>query len=63
MSFNLRDAVRVQVIEGNALQWRDGMIVGRTLEERPRYDVRFADGTVAWNVTGETVRAKDRAAA
>ena len=49
-SFNLKDAVSVAMQEDQGSAWKAGIVTGRTLEQNPRYDVRFADGTVELNI-------------
>ena len=42
--FNLLTPVKVRVLSGSFLEWKRGVLVGRTFESEPRYDVRLADG-------------------
>lgn len=48
--------VQAQVSRGEQAVWRTGVICGRTLEDNPRYDVRFADGSIAWNLPADRLR-------
>ena len=41
--FNLL-TVNVRVLSGSSLEWKHGVLIGRTFESEPRYDVRVADG-------------------
>lgn len=47
----LQAPVIARTLEGN----RRGVVVARTVEQRPRYDVRFEDGTLLINVGAEYV--------
>jgi hypothetical protein len=56
--FALRAEVRALIGSGPGAVWQEGIVTGRTLEERPRYDVRLADGSIIWNLPAEYL--KDR---
>ena len=48
--FNLKDPVSVAMQEEPGTAWKAGIVTGRTLEQNPRYDVRFTDGTLELNI-------------
>lgn len=41
---DLLTPVRVGIPKGNAVEWKHGVLVGRTIECQPRYDVRLDEG-------------------
>jgi hypothetical protein len=55
--------VEVQALIGSKPEavWQNGIITGRTLEERPRYDVRLADGSIVWNLPANHLKVRTRA--
>jgi len=38
--------VKVGILAGNIVEWKQAVLVGRTIESEPRYDVRLPDGTL-----------------
>ncbi len=61
--FALRAEVEALITSKPGAVWRDGIIAGRTLEETPRYDVRFADGSIVWNLPANHLRPRKNIAA
>ena len=41
---DLNTSVRVGIPNGNVVEWKPAVLVGRTIESEPRYDVRLNDG-------------------
>ncbi len=54
--FTLMEAVRVVVQDRHGYVWKDGIVVGRTLEQNARYEIRYADGTAERNVTADRMQ-------
>jgi hypothetical protein len=63
LTFALRAEVQALITSKPRTVWRDGIITGRTLEETPRYDVRFADGSIIWNLPANHLRPRKNRAA
>lgn len=57
--FNLKDAVTVAIHDGHGATWKAGIVTGRTLEQNPRYDVRFTDGTVELNIAASRIQPRE----
>lgn len=41
---DLLTPVKVGIPAGNVVEWKDAVLVGRTICERPTYDVRLIEG-------------------
>jgi hypothetical protein len=41
---DLLTPVKVGIPAGNIVEWKPAVLVGRTIESEPRYDVRLNDG-------------------
>lgn len=41
---DLLSPVKVGVPAGNAIEWKAAVLIGRTIESEPRYDVRLVEG-------------------
>jgi hypothetical protein len=41
---DLLTPVKVGIPAGNVVEWKAAVLIGRTIECQPRYDVRLADG-------------------
>jgi hypothetical protein len=41
---DLLTPVRVGIPEGNVVQWKPAVLIGRTICEKPTYDVRLESG-------------------
>ena len=54
--FTLMEAVRVAVQDRHGYVWKDGIVVGRTLEQNARYEIRYSDGTAERNVTADRMQ-------
>jgi hypothetical protein len=52
----LQSEIEAKVEAGGVLSWIRGRLIGRTLEEHPRYDVSLADGRMVPNLQAEYVR-------
>lgn len=63
LTFALRAEVQALITSKSGTVWHDGIITGRTLEERPRYDVRMADGSILWNLPANHLRTRKEAVA
>ena len=53
---DLSSPVEVALIENNALRWRPAVVVGRTMEQNPRYDVRLADGAIKSDIPATLIK-------
>lgn len=56
--FTLMEAVRVVVQDPHGYVWKDGIVVGRTLEQNARYEIRYSDGTAERNVTADRMQSR-----
>lgn len=55
--FTLMEAVKVVVQDDRyGAVWRDGIVVGRTLEQNARYEIRYTDGSAERNVTADRMQ-------
>jgi hypothetical protein len=61
--FALRAEVQALIRSRPEAVWQDGIITGRTLEEKPRYDVRLTDGSIIWNLPTDYLRVREVSAA
>lgn len=41
---DLLTPVKVGIPAGNVVEWKPAVLIGRTIECQPRYDVRLAEG-------------------
>jgi hypothetical protein len=41
---DLMTPVKVGIPAGNVIEWKPAVLVGRTIESQPRYDVRLIEG-------------------
>jgi hypothetical protein len=41
---DLLTPVKVGIPAGNVVEWKQAVLIGRTIECQPRYDVRLVDG-------------------
>lgn len=56
MSLSLKTPIEAQVETDGKIVWQRGMVIGRTIEQTPRYDVALLDGRVIGNLPGDRVR-------
>lgn len=56
MIYDLRSPIEAKVESSGVLTWQRGMVIGRTLERHPRYDVMLADGRIIGNLPADHVR-------
>jgi len=56
----LNESVKIALPENGKIVWYPGILVGRTLEPRPHYDVRLASGKIIANVSADQVRSAAR---
>lgn len=56
---DLLSQVKVGVPSGTVVEWKPGVLVGRTIESEPRYDVRDSDGQLHVGVIKELVEPAD----
>lgn len=57
---DLNESVMIALPENGKIIWYPGVLVGRTLERYPRYDVRLANGKIIANVSADQLRPADR---
>ena len=52
----LNESVEIAVPEGGKIVWYPAVVVGRTLEADPHYDVRLQDGKIIASVPANQLR-------
>lgn len=52
----LNETIMVAVPEEGKIIWHPGIVVGRTLEEEPNYDVRLEGGKIIASVPAKLLR-------
>lgn len=57
----LNTPVDVSVVEAGRIVWHPAVLVGRTLEEQSRFDVRLPNGAILANVSGDRIRIPEAA--
>jgi len=56
----LKEPVKVALPENGKIVWHPGILVGRTIEPTPHYDIRLASGKIIANVSAHQVRSDGR---
>jgi|TARA_R110000744_G_scaffold86687_4_gene169531 hypothetical protein len=56
--YELKDKVMVRHFTPKGVAEDEGVVVARTIEENPRYDVALADGKMVINATEHAMRPK-----
>lgn len=56
MILELKSPVEAKIESSGVMTWQRGIVIGRTLERHPRYDVMLADGRMFGNLPADHVR-------